>query len=128
MVRPLWPVSTFRGARAWEVSDDVQQRANYAGTATAVASAGGESRLAVESARQAIDGATSGGFSVAHEVVRIAFPLALEAAIDIGDLEQAGQLAELLATRPAGEVPPFLRAQWPAPGRLSPARELRTRG
>ena len=43
--------------------------------------------------------------------MRLAFPVALEAAIDIGDLEEAARLADTLATRPRGEVPPFLRAQ-----------------
>jgi hypothetical protein len=44
-------------------------------------------------------------------VVSFAFPSALVQAIEIGDSEEADRLAELLATRSRGEVPPFLRAQ-----------------
>ena len=55
--------------------------------------------------------ALSGGLGVAHEAVRLAFPIALDAAMELGDLEEADRLAELLAVRPRGEVPPFLRAQ-----------------
>ncbi len=52
-----------------------------------------------------------GALGVPHEAVRLAFPIAFEAAIDVGDLEEAARLTETLATRPRGEVPPFLRAQ-----------------
>jgi len=71
----------------------------------------GRSQHALETARGAIDEAMSGGFGITHEAVRLAFPIALEAAIDAADLEQADRLVETLATRPRGEVPPFLRAQ-----------------
>jgi class 3 adenylate cyclase/tetratricopeptide (TPR) repeat protein len=97
--------------RAWAESDDVQDRANYAAGHAAVSLAGADSRHALETARRAIDEALGGGLGVAHEAVRLAFPIALEAAIDLGDLEEADRLAELLAAHPRGEVPPFLRAQ-----------------
>ncbi len=71
----------------------------------------GESRHALEKARQVIDEAISGGLGVAHSAVRLAFPVAFEAAIDLEDLREADLLAETLAARPRGEVPPFLRAQ-----------------
>jgi ATP/maltotriose-dependent transcriptional regulator MalT len=51
------------------------------------------------------------GWPVAHEAVRFAFPIAVEAAIDLGDLDEADRLIKMLSTRPRGEVPPFLRAQ-----------------
>ena len=69
------------------------------------------SRDALESARRAIEEALGGGLGLSHEVVRLAFPIALEAAIDVDDLDEAGRLADTLAIRPRGEVPPFLRAQ-----------------
>jgi class 3 adenylate cyclase/tetratricopeptide (TPR) repeat protein len=97
--------------RAWAESDDVQDKTVYAAAAAAVSLAGSDSSHALEAARRAIDGAMSGGFPVAHEAVRIAFPIAVEAAIDLRELEEADRLAALLATRPRGEVPPFLRAQ-----------------
>jgi class 3 adenylate cyclase/tetratricopeptide (TPR) repeat protein len=92
-------------------SDDVQYKAMYAAADAAVSLAEGRSGYALETARGAIDEAMSRGLGVAHEAVRFAFPIALEAAIDARDLEQAARLVETLATRPRGEVPPFLRAQ-----------------
>ena len=97
--------------RAWATSDDVQYRIGYLIGEASVAYADGESRQALERARRAIDEAVGGHLGLAHENVRRAFPLAIEAAMDLGDLEQADRLAELLATRPAGEVSPFLGAQ-----------------
>jgi class 3 adenylate cyclase/tetratricopeptide (TPR) repeat protein len=96
---------------AWADADDVQSRAAYAATEAAVALCEGTSGLALESARRAIDEVVNGGLGVHHEVVRFAFPIALEVAIEIGELDEAERLAELLTTRPRGEVPPFLRAQ-----------------
>ncbi len=95
----------------WAGSDDVQQRANYADADAAVSLAAGDSRHALEAAQTAIDEAMAGGLAVAHEAVRISYPVAVEAALDLGDLTEADRLAEFLANRPAGEVPQFLWAQ-----------------
>ena len=76
------PVSTLVGCGAWAESDDVQDRAMYAAAEAAVSLAEGDSRHALETARGAIDEAMRGGLGVAHEAVRLAFPIALEAAID----------------------------------------------
>jgi class 3 adenylate cyclase/tetratricopeptide (TPR) repeat protein len=97
--------------RAWAESDDVQNRTAYRAMRAAVSLARGESREALQSAREAMNEALEGGLGVAHEHVRYAFPLAIEAAIEIGDLDEADRLAGLLATRPQGVVPPFLQAQ-----------------
>ncbi|HXY45273.1 MAG TPA: adenylate/guanylate cyclase domain-containing protein [Acidimicrobiales bacterium] len=98
-------------ASAWAESDEVQSKANYTATEAAVALAEGDRRHALETARRAIDEALLRGLAVAHEAIRLAFPVALEAALDVGDLEEVERLVDLLATRPAGEVPPFLSAQ-----------------
>ena len=99
------------GCHAWAESDDVQDRSDYASAEAAVLLAEGDSRRALETARRAIDEILNGGLAVAHEAVRIAFPVALEAATDLDEPEEAKRLAGLLAARPRGEVPPFLRAQ-----------------
>jgi ATP/maltotriose-dependent transcriptional regulator MalT len=99
------------GCRALAESEDVQNRAVYAAAAAAVLLAEGDRWRALETARRAIEEALEGGFGVAHETVRLAFPVALEAAVEVGDYDEADRLAELLAARPQGEVPPFLRAQ-----------------
>ncbi len=101
----------FSVCAAWPEGDDMQFRAMHAAGQSAVFLAEGESRRAFEAARRVFDVAVSGGLAVAHETVRIAFPLAIDSALDLGDLEEADRLAESLATRPPGEVPPFLRAQ-----------------
>ena len=101
----------IEGCRAWAETDDVQSKASYSGGHAAVLLAENKGRQAIEAARRAIDEAFDGGLSVAHEAVRLAFPIALEASIDLGDSEEADRLANFLATRPRGEVPPFLRAQ-----------------
>jgi tetratricopeptide (TPR) repeat protein len=101
------------GCDAWAESDDVQDRAIYTAAEAAVSLAEGETRHALTTARSAIDEAIDGGLGVAHEAVRLAFPTALEAATDVGDLEEADRLVELLAKCPRCAVPPFLQAQVP---------------
>ncbi|HKH88868.1 MAG TPA: AAA family ATPase [Acidimicrobiales bacterium] len=97
--------------RAWAESDDVQFRALYSAGEAALALAEGSSRLALEAAGGALATAMNGGLGLATDTVRLAFPVALESAIGIGDLKEADRLLQLLAVRPRGEVPPYLRAQ-----------------
>ncbi len=47
----------------------------------------------------------------AAQAVRIAFPAAIEAAVNLSQFHEAADLLSLLASRPAGHVPPYLRAQ-----------------
>ena len=51
------------------------------------------------------------GEGPAGQASRIGFPCALEAALALGRLSEAAALVDLLAARPPGHVPPFLRAQ-----------------
>ena len=95
---------------SWAESDNVQDRVLFLAAEAAVALEG-RTRHTLETARRAIDDALMGGLGVANEAFRIAFPVAFDAAIDLGDLDQADRLAATLAARPRGEVPPFLRAQ-----------------
>ena len=97
--------------RSMADSDNVQSRVVYLATEGFVALAQGDARLALESARRAIDEVIRGGQEFAHEGVRIAFPDALDAAAALSDAEALKNLVELVATRSPGEVPPFLRAQ-----------------
>ncbi|MHB1772425.1 MAG: hypothetical protein ACYCST_11890 [Acidimicrobiales bacterium] len=73
--------------------------------------ASGDSHQGLEAARRALDEATGGHLPLAHEVVRTAYPFAIDAAVELGELDQVDSLITLLADRPQGEVPPFLRAQ-----------------
>jgi class 3 adenylate cyclase/tetratricopeptide (TPR) repeat protein len=92
-------------------SDDVQNRAGYASTESGVALAEENFPLALKAALRAIDGGLRDGLGLAHEVVRLGFPDAIDAAMAIPDLGELKRLVDLLASRPPGEVPPFLRAQ-----------------
>jgi tetratricopeptide (TPR) repeat protein len=47
----------------------------------------------------------------AHEAIRVAWPLAVEAALVSGRLESAAALVDEMEHRPPGFVPPFLRAE-----------------
>ena len=105
------------GCSDWAGSDNVQYRAGYAVAEAQVLLGEGKAREALEAARRALDEVMSGGLSVAHEVVRIGFPIALEAAIDAGEIEDADRLAAMLAGRPRGEVPRSCVHRSPAQGR-----------
>jgi hypothetical protein len=96
--------------RAWEASDDVQQRAMFAVCEASVALAEGSHQKALEFARRATEEAIKGGLGVASEAFRTAFPIVVETAIELGELGEADRLVAMLASRPRGEVPPFLRA------------------
>ncbi len=95
----------------WVTNEDAQYRGMYLATRAAIRLAEGEYAEALESASQVVDQGLAGGFGVAHEMFRQAFPIALEAAAGLGDLDELDRLVELLASRPRGVVPPFLRAQ-----------------
>ena len=46
-----------------------------------------------------------------HECWRQSWPEAIDAALALGDLQSAEELLSVLAERPVGHVPPYLRAQ-----------------
>ena len=105
-------------------SDAVQARAVHAVAESALALAEGRFRDALDAATRALDESLS-GLEVAHEAVRMAFPYALDAAFGLDDPDEAERVVDLLAGRPSGEVPPFLRAQIRhARGLISSARSL----
>jgi tetratricopeptide (TPR) repeat protein len=91
-------------------SEDVQDRAMHAMIAAVVAVADDDfataRQLATESVRAIAP--TMGG---RHECVRTAWPVAMDATLRLGDLPSADELLRLIADRPIGHVPPYLRAQ-----------------
>ncbi len=48
---------------------------------------------------------------VSSQASRIGFPTAIEAAVALGEVDQATALLRLLTEVPPGHVPPFLRAE-----------------
>jgi len=96
---------------SWEETDDVQDRVGYYSMKATVALAGNDPHAALEAATRTVQEAFDGGVQLAHESVRLAVPVALDAALAIPDLDRAEQLLQLLAAHPPGEVPPYLTVQ-----------------
>ncbi len=90
-------------------SNDVQNRAMYAAGESAVALSAGRYRQAFDAARRAIEACWV--LSPSHESVRLSVPLAIDAALALGDLDALDGLVEQFVSRPTGEIPPFLRAE-----------------
>lgn len=101
----------FAFCESWRDVDDVQARGMYRTGLSAIAIASGQHRVALEAATAAVQGAIADGLPLAHEIVRLSFSDAVDAAMATGDLEAADRLLGLFTDRAPGEVPPFLRAQ-----------------
>ena len=103
--------SHLSGCAAWATSDDLQFRIAYSALEAALALAEGSHQVAIAASQRAMEVTIEGGFAVCLDGTRTAFAVGLEAAFAASDLEAAAALIEPIATRPVGEVPPFLRAQ-----------------
>jgi class 3 adenylate cyclase/predicted ATPase len=95
---------------AWRASQNNQLRWLYAACHATIAVAAGEFADAIDSVAEVIEEIvqTDGPSSQAS---RIGFPAAIDAALALGRLADADGLLSLLAEPPAGQVPPYLRAQ-----------------
>jgi class 3 adenylate cyclase/tetratricopeptide (TPR) repeat protein len=97
------------GMESWRLSDANQPRWTYAACEATVALAAGDlvaaADLLLGTMREiiAIEGPSS-------QASRIGFPCALDAAIGLGRTGEAADLLSLLADRPPGHVPAYLRA------------------
>ncbi len=98
------------GMASWQGSEANEPRWTHAACEAAIALAGGDSSAVLELLAGTMgeiierEGASS-------QASRIGFPSALEAALELGQMGEAAKLLALLADRPRGHVPPFLRAQ-----------------
>ena len=97
------------GMAAWRQSDANQPRWTYAACEATIALAAGDFAGAFDLLSGTMDQiiAIEGPSSQAS---RIAFPCALEAALGLGRTGDAADLLSLLAERPPGHIPPYLRA------------------
>ncbi|MBV9604799.1 MAG: hypothetical protein JO027_06820, partial [Solirubrobacterales bacterium] len=95
---------------AWRHSESEQLRFTQIACEAVVALAGGDPSAAFGLVCSAIP-AVIAGEGPASQASRIGFPCALEAALELGRVAEAADLLALLADRPRGHVPPFLRAQ-----------------
>ena len=95
---------------AWEITDEREARANHAATRIGVLLAQGRVGDALELGQRMLPHAIE-TLGAAHESVRQAWPDALQAALALGRVRDAEALLALLARRPLGHVPPYMRAQ-----------------
>jgi tetratricopeptide (TPR) repeat protein len=95
---------------AWGTSQNNQLRWLHTACHATIAVAAGEFDDAIDVVTRAIEEIvlTDGPSSMAS---RIAYPAAIDAAMALRRLADADHLISLLAERPSGQVPPYLRAQ-----------------
>jgi class 3 adenylate cyclase len=100
----------LRELKSWADDDDAQSRDSYLIAEAAVALAAGPPSESLASAITAARSAYESN-GLISESFRLAWPLALEAAMRCGDLDEAKTLLAMVADAPAGHLPPYLAAQ-----------------
>ncbi len=95
-------------SKEMSASADVQERAEYGCGEATLLLALGESEGALAAASKVVDQADA--LSYGHHAVKESFVIAIEAAIDHGDLERAQELLSTIEALPAVRRPAFLRA------------------
>jgi len=98
------------GMASWRHSEANEPRFTYAACQAAIALADGDAADALDLLLDRIHEIVSVE-GVSSQASRIGFPVALAAAFALGRTDAAAELLALLANRPPGHVPPFLRAQ-----------------
>jgi class 3 adenylate cyclase/tetratricopeptide (TPR) repeat protein len=102
--------ASFARMLAWERGDDDELRAIRTSVAIRVHLAEGHAEEALELGTEMLGQAIE-TLGTSHDAVRNAWPDTLEAALELGRLDTAGELLELLSRQAPGHVPPYLRAQ-----------------
>jgi hypothetical protein len=98
------------GMVAWSASQNNQVRWLYEACHATIAVAAGAFAAALDMVARAIEEIVQTEGPSSH-ASRIGFPAAIRAALSLGRLDDADDLLSLLAERPPGQVPPYLRAQ-----------------
>jgi hypothetical protein len=98
------------GMSAWRSIEANEARWSHAASEAWVALAAGDHPTALELLSGTMSDVIAGE-GASNQASRIGFPCALEAAIELGQMDQAAELMALLGDLPPGHVPPFLRAQ-----------------
>ena len=94
---------------SWQVKEDPQGIGYARLSAAFVAAADGQPREALEYAQAVLD--LADGVGVGHELIILAWPLAVRCALSLDDDAGAAQLVAFLDAYPQGHVPPLLRAE-----------------
>jgi class 3 adenylate cyclase len=95
---------------AWDVSENEERLAEGAVARLYVLVAERSSEQALELGTRTLARSVD-RLGAAHESVRHAWPPTVDIALALGRFDDAGELIALLADRPPGHVPPYLRAQ-----------------
>ena len=111
----------------WEHTDDVEYRAIHHSLRVTLLRAEGSAQEALELGESLLPSAIE-TLGASNDAVRQAWPEALGAALDLGRLDRAQALIELLAERPPGHIPPYLNAQLARGRGLLAAAEARDDG
>jgi hypothetical protein len=112
------------GLTRWRDGDDVELAANYHASVITSSAMQGDHAAALDTALRTLPDVVQ-MLSPAHEAVRVAWPFAVEASLALGRRGDAQTLIELLADRPRGHLPPYLRAQMTRANALLTATEGR---
>ena len=94
----------------WAATEDVQWRNSYTATAVTVAVAAGEADRALDLGGPAVSEVAQ-SFGLRNDMFRELWPDVMDATLTLARHDQADELLTLLANRPLGHVPPYLRAQ-----------------
>jgi predicted ATPase/class 3 adenylate cyclase len=92
----------------FEDSTDLQQRIGYRASEAVVLHAEGRAREALAAADQALTAITE--ISPLDQNVKVAFPIALEAALALGERQHAEHILATIEALPRGQLAPILRA------------------
>jgi class 3 adenylate cyclase/predicted ATPase len=98
------------GMSPWRQSEANEPRWTYTACEATIALATGDPTAALNGLSGAMANIIAAE-GVSSQASRIGFPTAIEAAIALGEVDQATALLRLLTEMPPGHVPPFLRAE-----------------
>jgi class 3 adenylate cyclase/tetratricopeptide (TPR) repeat protein len=94
----------------WRDSTDVQARAGALCAEGMIAAASGDLHATLAQCSAAARDEL-GAIGIAGDSARLAWPVAVDAALRLGRTAEAESLLDLVATRPSGHLSPFFRAQ-----------------
>ncbi len=95
---------------AWENSEDADIRSSWAAAVMVIAHYAGNSEEALNIGMQMLPDALA-AVGPASDPLRLAWPLAVRAGIDLRRASEVRMLLDLLTGTPPGRIPPFLRAE-----------------
>ncbi len=103
-------VDSFARIASWEQGDDDELRAIHTSVAIRLHLAAGRPADALQLGSGLL-GPAIDSLGTSHDAVRNAWPDTLDAALQLGRAEAAGELLSLLSNQPPSHLPPYLGAQ-----------------